>query len=282
MAKDDHNYWFDDRCAEAFWDQRRALPYRELLRDTAEWLEPLPGEHWLDLGCGCGQLTAELWRLGCGQLGRVVASDCAAINASAIERLRGRLSPQPSADQIVFRQGDFSAGLGDLDTAAFDGIVSGLALSYAESRDPETGSYNETAFNRLLSEMYRVLKPGGKLVFSINVPDPNFWKIFWRSLKRGVRIAHAARLLLNILRMQRYGSWLKRQARKGRFHFLPLDDLLARLRGAGFVGLEARLSYADQAYVIRACTAGALRAKAASAHAAQAPHFHNRTSANAR
>ena len=253
MAKDDErNYWFDDSCAEAFWDQRRALPYRELLRDTAEWLEPSPGEAWLDLGCGCGQLTAELWRLSDGRLEKVVASDCAAINAGAIDRLRARLSPQPAVEQVVFRLGDFSAGLGDLGTAAFDGVVSGLALSYAESRDPRTGRYDDTAFNWLLRELYRVLRPGGKLVFSINVPEPNFWKIFWHSLKRGVRIAHAGRLLLNILRMQRYGRWLKRQARKGRFHFLPLDDLLSRLRGAGFVEMETRLSYADQAHVIRA------------------------------
>jgi ubiquinone/menaquinone biosynthesis C-methylase UbiE len=75
------NHWFDDRCARAFWDQRQALPYRELLRDTAAWLDPRPGEHWLDLGCGCGQLTAQLWQRSGGGLARVVAVDCAAASA---------------------------------------------------------------------------------------------------------------------------------------------------------------------------------------------------------
>jgi SAM-dependent methyltransferase len=252
MANDDKNYWFDDRCARAFWDQRQALPYRELLRDTAAWLDPRPGEHWLDLGCGCGQLTAQLWNQSAGRVARIVAADCAAANADAIERLCRKLDPVPRPDQIVFQVANFSAGLGAFGAAAFDGIVSGLALSYAESRDPVTGRYNDTAFNSLLGDLYRVLKPGGRLVFSINVPEPNFWAIVWRSLRRGLRVAHAGRLLLNIWRMQRYGRWLKQEARRGRFHFLPLDDLLGRLKKAGFETFESRLSYARQAHIIRA------------------------------
>jgi SAM-dependent methyltransferase len=252
MANDDRNYWFDDSCARAFWDQRQALPYRELLRDTAAWLDPGPGEHWLDLGCGSGQLTYQLWNRSAGRLGRIIATDCAAANADAIERLRSKLDPAPKEDQLFFRVADFSAGLGSFESAAFDGIVSGLAISYAESRDPTTGCYNDTAFNALLGELHRVLKPGGRLIFSINVPEPNFWAIFWRSLRRGLRVAHAGRLIVNIWRMQRYGRWLKQEARKGRFHFLPLEDLLGRLKSAGFEAFEWRLSYARQAYIIRA------------------------------
>jgi SAM-dependent methyltransferase len=252
MTTDETNYWHDDGCARAFWDQKQALPYQDLLRHTAAWLDPRPGEHWLDLGCGGGQLTALLWRQSGGTLGRVVASDCAAVNAEAIDRLRGKLTPTPAPDQMVFRCGDFSAGLPDLATASFDGIVSGLAISYAESRDPLTGAYTDTAFNKLLIELHRVLKPGGRFVFSINVPEPNFWRIFWKSLRRGVRVSHAGRLLVNNWKMQRHGAWLKREARRGRFHFLPIDQLLARLAAAGFGGLEHRLSYADQAYVVRA------------------------------
>ena len=47
--RDQVNHWFDDRCAEAFWDQKQALPYQDLLRHTVAWLEPQPGEHWLDI-----------------------------------------------------------------------------------------------------------------------------------------------------------------------------------------------------------------------------------------
>ena len=57
----DVNYWPDRKCARAFWTQCEVPPYRRLLADTAAWLDPAPGERWLDLGCGGGQLTHALW-----------------------------------------------------------------------------------------------------------------------------------------------------------------------------------------------------------------------------
>jgi hypothetical protein len=62
---------------------------------------------------------------------------------------------------------------------------------------------------------------------------------FGRSLKRGWR-------------MLWYGRWLKREARTGRFHYLPADEVSRRLSAAGFVSITHRLSYCDQAYVFRA------------------------------
>lgn len=44
--------------ARVFWGGQQTLPaYKELLRDTVTWLDPWPGQRWLDLGCGRGQLT---------------------------------------------------------------------------------------------------------------------------------------------------------------------------------------------------------------------------------
>ena len=251
MTAADVNHWFDDRCARAFWDQRQALPYQELLRDTAAYLDPRPGERWLDLGCGGGQLTALLWALSEGKVGGVVSVDCAAANAEAIAKLAAKMRPAPRPGQIAFRVGDISQGLGDFETASFDGIVSGLAISYAESQDA-SGNYTDAAYNRLLAELFRVLKPGGRLVFSVNVPEPRFWRIFWKSLGRGFKVSHAGRTLVNAVRMQRYGRWLKREARRGRFHFFPAEEIVRRLGSAGFQGVAVRLSYAEQAYVVRA------------------------------
>jgi ubiquinone/menaquinone biosynthesis C-methylase UbiE len=252
MANTDTNYWLDERCARAFWDQHKALPYQELLQDTARWLEPKPGERWLDLGCGGGQLTAVLWQQSGGRVAEIVAMDCAAVNEQAIATLRAKLRPAPRVGQLQFVTGNFSDGLPQFPAAYFDGIVSGLAISYAESKDPLTGRYTDHAYSRLLAEMHRVLRPGGQVVFSVNVPEPRFWSIFWKSLRLAFRVSKPGRVLLNALKMQSYGRWLRREARRGRFHFFPLPEIIERLGKAGFHDLKYRLSYAGQAYLIAA------------------------------
>src|SRR5437763_536847 len=126
MSIAENNHWLDEACARAFWDQRLALPYQELLRDTARQLDPQPGERWLDLGCGRAELTAALWQLGRGRLAGVVAVDCNAVNGEMVDRLRRKLQPAPAAEQLRFVTGNFSDGLPQFADASFDGIVSGL------------------------------------------------------------------------------------------------------------------------------------------------------------
>ena len=58
--------------------------------------------------------------------------------------------------------------------------------------------------------------------------------------------------LLKAWRLWRYGGWLKREARRGRFHYLPLPTIMGRLASIGFQSIESRLSFAGQAYLIRA------------------------------
>ncbi|HEY7330322.1 MAG TPA: class I SAM-dependent methyltransferase [Gemmataceae bacterium] len=250
MARDDKNYWLDQQCAQAFWDQRLALPYQELLNDTARWLDVRAGEHWLDLGCGCGQLTTTLWQRSGAQIGEIVSMDCNAVNAEAIDKLRRKLVVAGKTPPIRFVVGNFSSGLPQFADESFDGIVSGLAISYAESCDAQTGRYTDQAYNHLLAEMFRVLKPGGRLVFSVNVPHVRFWPIFWKSLRRASRISKPVKTLINSMRMLAYGHWLQREARRGRFHYFPIGEIEQRLRQVGFADFRFCHSYAKQAYVI--------------------------------
>lgn len=250
MPHQDKNYWLDQECAQAFWDQRLALPYQELLQDTARRLDIRPGERWLDLGCGCGQLTALLWQRSGGQVSEIVSMDCNAVNAQAIDKLRRKLTVAGNTPPIRFVVGNFSAGLPQFADERFDGIVSGLAISYAESCDSQTGLYTDQAYNRLLAETYRVLKPGGRLIFSVNVPNVRFWPIFWKSLRLACRISKPAKTLVNALKMMVYGRWLQREAKRGRFHYYPIGEIEHRLRQVGFQDFRFCHSYAGQAYLV--------------------------------
>lgn len=245
------NYWPESSCARAFWGQHEAPAYQRLLADTAAWLDPRPGESWLDLGCGCGKLSQTLWVNSGGRVARIVGSDCAAVNEEAFARLRAELQPAPRADQFSFVPLDFSEGLHPWSDGEFDGVVSGLALQYAQSYSVERGGWTTDAYDRLLAEIYRVLKPGGRLVFSVNVPEPSWAKVALLSLSGVLRAPRPGRHLKNAFRMLRYGRWLKQEARRGRFHYLPADVLGAKLRAVGFTGVEDQLTYAGQAFLFR-------------------------------
>jgi SAM-dependent methyltransferase len=244
------NHWPDSKCAKAFWGQHELPAYQRLLADTAEWLDPRAGERWLDLGCGCGQLTKALWEKSRGALAEVAALDCAAPNGRVIDRLRGQVQP-PADERLHFVHADFSSGLAGWANERFDGVVSGLAIQYAESYSEETGGWTTDAYEHLLREVFRVLKSGGRFVFSVNVPEPAWGKVGVRSLAGILRSPKPGRYLKNMLRMYRYGRWLTRESRRGRFHYLPTQAIVTRLIDAGFVQIEHRLTYCDQAYLVR-------------------------------
>jgi ubiquinone/menaquinone biosynthesis C-methylase UbiE len=250
MAAASVNHWPQSKCAKAFWSQQQLGPYRRLLADTAAWLDPQPGERWLDLGSGSGQLVRALWEKSGGTLTELAALDCARANERSVRQLRAALQPPPG-DRLRFCHADFSAGLAGWGDGQLDGISSGLAIQYAEWYSPERGCWTTDAYDRLLAEVYRVLRPGGRFVFSVNVPNPS-WSIVALWALPGLLFAPGlTRVLKNCLRMWTYGRWLKREARSGRFHYLAAETIEAKLRAVGFAAVEFRRSFAGQAYVFR-------------------------------
>jgi ubiquinone/menaquinone biosynthesis C-methylase UbiE len=245
------NYWPDTKCAKSFWKQNDLPPYRELFADTTAWLDPAPGERWLDLGCGCGRLSKALWEQSRGKIAEVVGLDCAAVNQRAYDKMRQTLQPSPDSAQFYFVSANFSHGLSAWPDGYFDGVVSGLAIQYAESFCDVTERWTTDAYDRVQTEVDRLLKPGGRFVFSVNVPEPSWRKVTLSALANLGRAPRPLRFLRNCWRMLRYGGWLKREARKGRFHYLPMSQLLQKLRIAGFVDTEYRQSFAGQAYLLR-------------------------------
>ena len=238
-----------------FWGQHSLPPYQQLLADTTARLSPKPGDRWLDLGCGRGMLTRAVWEQSHGRIKEVIGLDIAPANADAYEKLERALQPAPEPGQVRFIAADFSAGLRQFRDNSFDGVVSGLALTYAESYCEERRCWTSEAYDHVLAEVRRVLKPGGRLVFSVNVPEPNWGRVALDALRGTFDARRPHRFLLKAWRMYRYGGWLKREARRGRFHYLPLETVRAKLLALGFGQVEGALSFSGQAYVI-SCGAG--------------------------
>jgi hypothetical protein len=66
-----------------------------------------------------------------------------------------------------------------------------------------------------------------------------------------IRKKRPLRYLKNAWRIWSYGNWLTRESRRGRFHYLPLETIVAKLQAVGFTDIAHRISFAGQAFVLR-------------------------------
>jgi SAM-dependent methyltransferase len=116
-------------------------------------LPPLAGRRVLDAGCGPG-IYAE-WLVGQGAT--VVGVD---LSPEMV-----RLARQRVGDQAEFHVADLAAPLDFLGEAAFDVVVSALALDYVRDWAPVFASF------------YRRLRAPGTLVFSAGHPADEYYRL---------------------------------------------------------------------------------------------------------
>ena len=114
-------------------------------------LEPRPGQRILEIACGNGVFARRLAQLGA----QVLATD---FSEQLLERARARSTAY--AEQIEYRLVDATseAQLLALGTNRFDAAICNMALMDIATLDP------------LLSALSRLLKPGGRFVFSVSHP----------------------------------------------------------------------------------------------------------------
>ena len=112
-------------------------------QQTLERLALQPGEKVFDIGCGVGFLAHEL-ALKVGETGKVVGIDQ---NPEMIRHSQQRCEGLP---QIEFNEGDASQL--PAEDQAFDAVSCTQVLLYVKD------------VSKVLTEMRRILKPGGRLV----------------------------------------------------------------------------------------------------------------------
>jgi SAM-dependent methyltransferase len=103
-----------------------------------EWLAPVTGQRWIDIGCGSGAFTERLMLC------------CAPAEVQGIDPSEGQLAfarTRPGAAGALFHQGDAMALPFEADR--FDVAVMALVIFFVP--DPSKG----------LAEMVRVVRPGG-------------------------------------------------------------------------------------------------------------------------
>lgn len=132
---------------------------RQLAPRFVDWLNPLPGFDWLDIGCGTGALTEAL-------LGEAVPVSIVAIDPS--ESFLAQAQARVTDRRVTFGLG--SAEALPLENASADAAGSALMLNFVPDR------------GKALAEMRRVLRPGGLVAFYVwDYPGGGiqFMRAFW-------------------------------------------------------------------------------------------------------
>jgi len=201
------------------YDRLRPGPSNEAL----EWLLPRAATDVLELGAGTGILT----RLLAERVPHVVAVE-------PDERMRAVLSERATGVEVLAGSAE-QIPAGD---ESVDAVFAASAWHWVEEE-------------KAVPEVARVLRPGGRFVFSVNVPEPAWGKIALYGVPAFFTSRKPLRFFRNSMRMLRYGRWLKEEARLGRFHYLPASTITEKLTKLGFGAVQSRLSFVRQAYIFR-------------------------------
>ncbi|MFG1301553.1 methyltransferase domain-containing protein [Xanthobacter sp. V3C-3] len=134
-------------------DRASSPSYRGMFTTLLDIIAPAPTDHVLDVGAGSGALARIAARRAAQGAGHVTACD---INAYMVKEGAGLAEPAGLSDRITFREAD-AEHLPFAD-AGFDHAYSVTVLEECDA-------------DRALSELFRVVKPGGRVGVIVRAID---------------------------------------------------------------------------------------------------------------
>src|SRR5215468_6368341 len=134
---------------------RVALQFAPIHDELVARLGPSPGERWLDVGTGTGEVALRAARAGV---------EVAAVDIS--ENLLAVARSKPDAERVAWELGDAQALR--FDDASFDAVVSCFAVIFAPDQDAAS------------AELARLCKPGGRLGLTSWRPEDGPHAIYQR------------------------------------------------------------------------------------------------------
>ena len=158
----DENRAMFDRIAKNYDAANRAISLgmdRRWRRKAVEVLGPVAGGRYLDIGTGTGDLVLELL-----EQSPSVQVDGIDLSERMLDIAKTKSSEKGVGDSVSFFKADATAL--PMRDACYDGIISGFCVRNIERR------------RKALTEMHRVLKPGGRLVVLEAVYPQRTWVRF--------------------------------------------------------------------------------------------------------
>ena len=245
-------YWLEELM---FWEEyskiysnlEKAGPYRSLSKSIFEMIQPGPGEKWLDVGCGPLRVSELIFKKSKGKVDSIEAIDI--ILKMAKDKI-GKLKEKGVELPVHLNYASITDPLPYPDNS-FNGVGANLILSYVIDFLGEKG---RDALRKVLEEVFRVLAPGGQLLWTTPKEGVNFTWVFLGSIpdmlnlyeyivhKDIGRILQGTRILKHALEIQKKGK-------NGIYVFLPKEELESLLKDVGFINLTWKKTFAQQVWV---------------------------------
>ena len=221
--------------------------YRNFMEAQVEMLRLAPGQRVADLGAGTGEFALCLRRGETPADLLVVELD---FIRDALLRARSRREGKHVVDLMMAEcvgDLDLQRGMGiPLASGSLDAVIASLLISYVSSPD------------RLLREILRVLKPGGRAIISSMIRDADAAMLFHDGLleyatrEARVTLGHAVDFAFDVLVRDflNDGSRLLDLEERGRFRFWEESELRFAVAKAGFVEVETRQEFGQPAQAV--------------------------------
>lgn len=222
-------------------------PYRSLQCDLISLMRYKAGNSVLDFGCGRGSLTAGLIRMG-ESPGRIVALDP---DLTIIRQVPATLAAAGFRGSLKLIRSSSMHPL-PVESESLDSIVSGLGGITYSGFFFLNGNVlcGRDALRFCLRECHRVLKSGGYLGFSSLVPNPDFRKIKWQSIRSLISGLHFISFIVGVMntpKIEQASLFMKTCAEEGKVHYLSVPEWEGVLGECGFDVQEVKSGgYAGQ------------------------------------
>ncbi|MFH1347747.1 MAG: methyltransferase domain-containing protein [Candidatus Margulisiibacteriota bacterium] len=225
--------------------------YRDYLEDLWKMLDLQPGDRFLDVGCGNGNLDAYclgkmalLKEIVGWEKGKIVGVDFVDdALARAEEKLQMVKIKRTDLPEHELTAMDIEKDNFPFESRYFDKITASLLLSYL--REPQV----------VVERLCRSLKPGGTIILTSLKPDADISQIYHNFLQKVKQMPEGperqellekGRELLNSAM-----GWIENEEESGRFKYFSADELKQMLRANGVEIISSQKSFGDQAIIIK-------------------------------
>ncbi len=220
--------------------------YRELMNAQVEALDLAPGHRVLDLGAGNGDFPLAAARAGHHGL----SVTCLDFVEKGLRRTQSRVTscgfPVSCLRADLNLSGRFQLPIAP---ASCDAVLCSLVLGYVSEA------------KKLLQEVFRLLRPGGRIVVSTPMRDADLSKIYVEGIAElqedRVTETFGEKVAASFGALQRdflnAGARLLQLEEDGYFTFWDSPELEDLLSGAGFSSVSSRTAFGDPPQVAMAC-----------------------------